>query len=259
LQQAGSATPGELALWFAEGNQAVLAQKKHHPTAGGVVELARMQGIAERIDDLADALLSALRTAPAAARPTVVNRIREAIKEAQQYDTDAPMALETPDQLTDILSLATTLQKYDFGPHKVHSAALALQKALQGIKAYGENDRPWVAYDRRWNFSAPALAMNIFLPDPLLQGLWDWRSPFYLNVNPDPTLPLLQPLVIDFLKVTDWVDFIIEYHKETRFVGLLPAAIPEFPVFNARFEPPRRPDKPCDDSIPEGGKGAAAR
>jgi len=29
-----------------------------------------------------------------------------------------------------------------------------------------------------------ALAMNIFLPDPGLQGVWDWRSPYYLERVP---------------------------------------------------------------------------
>jgi hypothetical protein len=261
LRSATSATAGQLARWFAAENQAALALKQNHPTAGGVVQLARMQEITERIDDLADALLSALRTATAGARPAVVSKIRHAIMKAQQYDTDAPMELETPDQLTDIHSLATALLQFDFGPHKVHSAATALQAALQGIKAYGDNDRPWVAYDQRWNFSAPTLAMNIFLPDPLLHGLWDWRSPYYLNVNPDPSLPRIQPQVIDFLKVTDWVDFIIEYHKDTRFRGLLPAVIPQYPVFNPHFEPPRKPDDPCRDEkdTKGGGQGAAAR
>ena len=57
----------------------------------------------------------------------------------------------------------------------------------------------------------------------------------------------MQPHIIDFVKVTDWVDFIIEYHKDVPFVGLLPAEIPEFPVFNANFEPPRpQPGKPND-------------
>ena len=39
----------------------------------------------------------------------------------------------------------------------------------------------------------------------------------------------MQPQVIDFLKTTAWVQFIIEYHKDVPFVGILPAAIPELP------------------------------
>ncbi|MED5620951.1 clostripain-related cysteine peptidase [Ideonella sp. BN130291] len=255
LAQAGSASAEQLAKWFADENHAALAAKGNHPTAGGVVQLTRMQEIAERIDDLADALLSALRTATGTARPAVVSKIRHAILKAQQFDTEATMELEAPDELTDILSFATALLAFDFGPHKVHSAALALQQALKGIKRYGDNDAPWPAPTERWDFSSPALAMNIFLPDPTLSGLWDWRSPYYLEVNPDPTLPRVQPNIIEFLKVTDWVDFIIEYHKEAKFIGLLPAMIPEFPVFNAKYEPPRKGDTPrgddgCNGSTP---------
>jgi hypothetical protein len=88
------------------------------------------------------------------------------------------------------------------------------------------------------------LAMNIFLPDPALQGLWDWRAPFYLEVNPDPTRPRIQPHIIDFVKVTDWVDFIIEYHKDVAFNALLPALLPVFPTFNAAFKPQRVPTTP---------------
>jgi len=69
--------------------------------------------------------------------------------------------------------------------------------------------------------------MNILCPDPLLAGLWDWRSPFYLQKAPQPA----QPHVIPFLSGTAWVDFIVEYHRDTKFVGLRPAAIPDYPVF----------------------------
>jgi len=252
LRQKGHATSQELATWFAEGNHAILAAKGNHPTLGCAVRLARMHAISECIDDLSDALLDALRSATSATeRQVVVQRIRNAIIVAQQFDTEAGFALETPDELTDIYSFASALLRFEFKPHPVHPAARALQDALQGIKVYGDNDAPWVAAGTnvRWNFTSPRLAMNIFLPDPLLRGLWDWRSPFYLEVNPDPTLPPVQPHVIDFVKVTDWVDFLIEYHREAAFVRLLPAAIPEYPVFNPNFVPP----KPCDDGKPSPG------
>jgi hypothetical protein len=90
----------------------------------------------------------------------------------------------------------------------------------------------------KWDFSSPSLAMNIFLPDPVLRGLWDWRSPFYLQVKQDPAAPLVQPQVIDFLKTTAWVQFIIEYHKDVPFVGILPAAIPDYPIFNRKHTLP---------------------
>jgi len=243
LALAGSASGEQLAAWFSDANRAFLAAKGNHPTTGGVVKLARLHDIAERIDDLADALLSALRSASPAARPAVVSRIRDAIIVAQQYDTEATQQLEAPDELTDIASFAAALAGFDFGPHKVHAAAQALRAALAGIKRYGETDSPWTDPGTVWDFSERTLAMNIFLPDPLLRGLWDWRSPFYLDVNPDPSRPRVQPRIIEFLKVTDWVDFLIEYHKETPFVGLLPAAIPEFPVFNRSY----RRDEPKND------------
>lgn len=251
LAQQGTASAQDLAHWFAEANRQILDTKGNHPTLGCVVRLARMHAIAECVDDLADALLAALRgAATPQARQTVVQRIRSAIVLAQQFDTDSSFRLETPDQLTDLFSFANALLGFDFRPHPVHPAARALKDALQGIKAYGSTDQPWVAAGTgiTWNFSSPYLAMNIFLPDPLLRGFWDWRSPFYLDVNPDPTLPPVQPAIIDFVKVTDWVDFIIEYHKDSKeWVRLLPAAIPEFPVFNAKFDPKAVPPRGGDN------------
>ncbi|MCW5667209.1 MAG: hypothetical protein KIT35_25510 [Piscinibacter sp.] len=252
LRQQGSATAQQLALWFAEGNHAILQAKGNHPTAGCVVRLARMGAIAERVDDLADALLAAMRSAPGAEqRKVVVQRIMNAIILAQQYDTESGFSLETPDQLTDLYSFASQLLKFDFRPHPVHPACRALQDALKGIKVYGDADQPWVADGTgiTWNFGSPLLAMNIFLPDPLLRGVWDWRSPFYLDVNPDPARPPVQPHIIEFVKVTDWVDFLIEYHRDSpldgSYVRLLPAAIPEFPVFNASFKPSQKvPGRP---------------
>lgn len=254
LVQQGTSTAKELAHAFAKGNQKILEAKGNHPTIGCAVRLERMKDVTERLDDLADALLAALRTPPphSQARQLVVQAIGKAILEAQQYDTEAGYLLEAPDQLTDLASFAAALLNQDFRPHPVHAAAKALRDALQGIKVYGSTDMPWVAAGSGivWDFASDALAMNIFLPDPLLRGLWDWRSPFYLDINPDPNKPRVQPHIIDFVKVTDWVDFIIEYHKESReWVRLLPAAIPEFPVFNASFDPkkvppPGGPDKP---------------
>ncbi len=263
LRTQGNATSGEVATWFAEGNRDVLAAKGNHPTAGCVVHLADMLTITEKIDDLADALLAALRNAPN--RTQIVTNIRDAIIEAQQFDTTAgDFVLETPDELTDIRSFAQALKNFDFGGFGVHEAAQGVLDVTRGIKRYGERDRPWVNTGVVWDFQGE-LAMNIFLPDPLLQGLWDWRSPFYLEVNPDLSKPRVQPGIIDFVQVTDWVDFIVEYHKTDingkflAFNGLRPATIPEFPVFNARFEPNKnRPGhggytgKPDDDPKPNG-------
>ncbi|BCX05208.1 MAG: hypothetical protein KatS3mg053_3146 [Candidatus Roseilinea sp.] len=244
LKKQKATLPVELARWFAEENHAVLAAKGNHPTAGGVVELACMHEIVERIDDLADALLVSLRNASGAARARVADDIQAAIVKAQQYDTThSDFTLEAPDEMTDLRSLAAALDDPKYAAFGVQAAARALWQATDGIKAYGDADRPWVNFDAVWDFRGD-LAMNIFLPDPLRKGLWDWRSPYYLDVNPDPSKPRVQPHIIDFVKITDWVDFIIEYHKDTPFVGLLPAQIPDFPAFNAKFEPPRKPDRP---------------
>ncbi len=266
VAQQGATTSKDLARAFAKGNEKILEAKGNHPTIGCAVRLERMKDITERLDDLADALLAALRTpAPQSqARRDVVAKIMDAVIQAQQYDTEAGYRLEAPDQLTDLASFAEALLDFDFRPHPVHSAAKALRDALVGIKVYGSpEEQPWVAAGTSvtWNFSADALAMNIFLPDPLLRGLWDWRSPFYLDINPNPNKPKVQPHIIDFVKVTDWVDFIIEYHKESQeWVRLLPARIPEFPVFNASFDPKKFPPPPCGGDKPRrrpGAKGVA--
>jgi hypothetical protein len=247
LKKKKTATAAEVARWFAEENQAALLPKGNHPTAGGTVELARMHDIVEKVDDLADALLASLRNTSGAQREQTANDIQDAIVKAQQYDTThGDFTLETPDEMTDLRSLAAALNDPKYAAFGVQAASEALFKATEDIKVYGDDDRPWVNVNAEWDFRGD-LAMNIFLPDPLRKGLWDWRSPYYLDVNPDPAKPRVQPHIIDFVKVTDWVDFIIEYHKDVPFVGLLPARIPDFPAFNATFEPPRpRPNDPGD-------------
>jgi hypothetical protein len=246
LAQRGSASSGEVAKWLADANHAVLAVKGNHPTAGGVIRLAKMQEVVERIDDLADALLAVLRNA-ANFKSVAESKIKPAIMKAQRYDATRDFDFETPDELTDIRSFAQALLDQDFDPpFDVHTPARALLTATEGIKVYGDPPgHPWMEPAATWDFSGD-LALNIFLPDPLRKGWWDWRSPFYLDVNPDPNRPRLQPNVIDFVKATDWVDFIIEYHRDLEFKGLLPASIPEFPVFNPKSEP--RPwGKPAND------------
>lgn len=238
LKLAGSASTQQLAQWFAQGNAALLASKSHHPSTGGVVQLSRLPLIATRIDALAKALTIALSTATAATRPGVVARIRQAIQRAQQYDTLSTQKLEVPDELTDIRSLATELLAFPANAVQVQKAAKDLLTATQAIKVYGAKDTPWTAPAVLWDFSRPDLAMNILCPDPGLSGLWDWRSPFYLQPDADLAVPPVQPHVIDFLKNTAWVEFIIEYHKDVPFKGIRPAATPEFPVFNRKHTLP---------------------
>jgi hypothetical protein len=240
LAAVGSATSEQLAKWFAAENHRVLAEAGHEPTVAGTVDLARMHEIAEKVDGLSDALLAALRKASPAERPVVVSKIQQAIVASQQYDSRADNQLDAPDELTDLDSLASELMKVDFGHGRIAATAEALRTALSGIKQYGDEGSPWMAPGAVWDFSSKNLAMNIFLPDPMLNGLWDWRSQYYLNVNPDPTKPQVQRHVIDFLKETDWVDFLIEYHKDTPFIGLLPAVMPDMPLLHSKVDPRRR-------------------
>ena len=263
LKNQGTATPGELASWFALENGAFLAAKKHHPTVGCSVDLRRMQQIADRVDGLSDALLAALHVPSDAQRDSVVESIKQAIIRAQQLDTGGNMELETPDQMTDLLSFAHELQAENFGPFKVVEMAAALEESLDldlnrqpaPIKQYGARDQPWTLPPALWDFSSSRLAMSIFLPDPLNEGLWDWRSPYYMSVTPTP----VQPNVIDFLQVTNWVDFLVEYHRKAPFVGILPAVIPEYPVFNKDSDELEYPDPsyPCrPGKTPRGMKGS---
>lgn len=240
LRDAGHATALELGKWFAIENHRVLRAAGHEPTVAGTIALARLPEIARRVDELSDALLAALRGASAEERPEVVARIRRAIVAAQQYDSDGDDVLAAPDELTDLDSFAAALLKTDFGLPRVAAAADSLQAALAHVRQYGDDARPWMDADTRFDFSSRELAMSIFLPDPLLDGLWDWRSQYYLNVNPDPSRPRVQRHVIDFLKETDWVDFLLEYHRDTPLVGLRPARLPRTPLLHARDDPRRR-------------------
>jgi hypothetical protein len=247
LQSAGSATAAQLATWFAEENHSALLARPRHPTVGGVVALSRMEGIADGVDRLSDALLKALQSATPAERPKVIAMIQKAIVDAQQYDSEPGWDLETPDQLTDLCSLAAVLQKQAVGYPAIQSEAAYLVKLLSGIKAYGDNDVPWLdGTDKiRWDFRADTLAMNIFLPDPMRDGVWDWRSTYYVEVNPESDPPL-QRGVIDFLKNTTWVDFLVEYHKEVPFRSFHLGSIPPLPGFNPRAEPAPEGEDGCN-------------
>jgi hypothetical protein len=70
-----------------------------------------------------------------------------------------------------------------------------LASLLKDIKQYGDKGMPWMADEPHegqyvWDFTEPTLAMNIFLPDPLREGQWDWRSNYYIDTDPQP-FPLL--------------------------------------------------------------------
>ncbi|HEX7686095.1 MAG TPA: hypothetical protein VF453_00250 [Burkholderiaceae bacterium] len=240
LAEAGGASALELAKWFADENHRVLHAAGHEPTVAGTVALERMQAVAAGVDALSDALLEALRGAPAGGRHAVVDAIRDAIVAAQQYDSNGDDELDAPDELTDLDSLAAEFSRADFGDARVRAAAKALHEALADIKQYGDTGSPWMAPGVHWDFASENLAMNIFLPDPLLDGVWDWRSQYYLSINPDTTRPQPQRHVIDFLKETDWGDFLLEYHRDTPLVGVRTAKPPRAPVLHTRADPRRR-------------------
>lgn len=231
-----SANAEALAGWFADHNRLAASAQPNHPTIGSVVNLERMGGIANAVDALSDALLDWLRGTPESQQEAVRMRMQGAFTNAQQYDSRQPLRLDTPDELTDLSSLAQQFACQLGVPTAVRAAGAALLESLKGIRRYGDNDVPWMNLDARWDFSSEALSMNIFLPDPLRSGLWDWRASYYLDVNPPPDS--VQPKVIDFLKSTNWAEFLIEYHKQTRFKGFLPPTLPVFPVFNVEWKPP---------------------
>jgi hypothetical protein len=260
LRQAGVATRETLAHWFADENGQMLRAKGNHPTIGSVVRLSRLREIAQCVDALASALITALRPANAAQRPAVLAKVQAAVTQAQKYDTVPGYALASPDQVSDLGSFATELLKHDFGSVPVHAAATALRNALSGVKRYGDADRPWVDMSTTYDFSDASLAMNVFMPDPDRKGVWDWRSPFYMAAKLPPGSPNREARPIDFLTGTHWIDFIDEYHKDLNVFALLPALAPRFPVFNQRFDPknPGGPGngQPAGPKNPDGSSDA---
>ncbi len=251
LRQAGSATAEQLAQWFAAENAAGLRAKGNHPTVGATVRLSRMKVIGAAVDALGTALTKALQ----ADRPAALPRIQDAIRRARHYDTEGDYGLAVPDQTTDLGSLAAQLQAaYPSGP--VHAAATATEAALKGVWQYGDFDRPYMKETEIWDFRDPRLGMSILLPDPGRQGRWDWRSPYYLAGKADPSAPPAHrhqiPFLTDRPQRPPWVQFIVEYHRDVPFVGLLRAKPLQFPVFDARFKPKYPP--PTDKRPPDDGK-----
>jgi hypothetical protein len=237
----GPRTRHGLAKWFANANHDMLERKGNHPTVGSVIRLAGVNTVARRLDALARKLTALLQVPDRVIRRDVLEKIRAAARAAQQYDTVPGFALGMPDQMTDVASLADALAQQPFADASVRPLAQALLASLAGVKEYGDDDAPWMDLGVRWDFASKPLAMNVFFPDPGLQGVWDWRSPYYLERNPAPGLPPIQPHVIRFLRQTRWIEFIDEYHRRVRFVGLLPALAPIFPLFQRRFDP-KNPD-----------------
>ena len=238
LRLHGPVTAEVFGRWFAEANHAPLAAKGFHPGVGASLPLKRVRKVAEALEAMARALTAALRADRATHHP----RIRQGIIDALQYDSNGDFHLDVPDQQTDLGTWAEQLQAaYPTGD--VHDAAAALQAALKGAQVYGDADSPHMDTTQHWDFSDAAVAMNILLPDPDCRGLSDWRTPYYMLGTVDPTrAPALKaqiPLLADRAGTrAPWPEFLVEYHKDTPFVGLLRIPPFVFPRFEHKFEPP---------------------
>ena len=255
LRQARSATAEELAQWFAAANDQLLAAKGNHPTIGATLHLARMKQLASAVERMAAELTAALQPANPADRPPALARIKAAIAAALQYDTQGDYGLDVPDQATDLGSLAVQLQR-QFPAGLVHDAAVAVETALIGVWQYGAFEHPHVDEAQTWDFRDNRLGISILLPDPALEGLWDWRSPYYMAGAVDPAKPPALKAQIPFLADrpggvrAPWPAFVQEYHRDVPFVGLLRIRPPEFPLFDAEFKPKYPP--------PDDGDGGGA-
>jgi hypothetical protein len=253
LRQAGSASAEQLAQWFADANHAVLHAKGNHPTVGATIRLSRVNGLAAAVDTLALALVAALRPADPNDRPDALARIQAAVTGATQFDTDGNFDLEVPDQATDLGTLAGRLQSA-FVAGAVHAAAVAVQNALVGVWQYGDFEHPHVDETKTWDFRDQRLGISILLPDPTLEGHWDWRSPYYMTGTVDPARPPALKHQIPFLadrkdgSRAPWALFIEEYHRDVTFRSLKRAQPPVFPIFDAKFKPKYPPprDEPKD-------------
>ncbi len=252
-----AATAEDIARWFAAENAAALRAKGNHPTIGASLRLSQVKRVTAALDDLSAALVAALRPANPADRPAVRQRVHDAIADAQQYDTEGDYVLDVPDQATDLGSFAVRLQSR-FGNGPVFDAAVKLQASIKGLWQYGDFERPWVDENQVWDFRDQRMGLGALLPDPTLEGRWDWRSPYYLAGRVDPNQPPAHKHQIPFLSERaggvrpPWVEFIVEYHRDVPFVGLLRAKAPQFPRFNRDFKPELPP--PSDDSG-QGGYG----
>jgi len=257
LRQAGSATREQLARWFAHENGCLLKAKGNHPIIGATVRLQNLRapgGVAARLATLSQRLTAALRSSSEVATREA---IKLAARDAQHYDTVPGYELKVPDQFVDLGSFARALgQRFAATAPDIATAANAVKDAVTGAWEWGDNDWPWMGHDPalRYDFSDKLLGLNIFFPDPVLDGIWDWRSPYYLSGTVDPAKPPAHRHVIPFLadvagKAPAWVEFILEYHRKTQLKGFFTPQPFVFPAFNREYDP--KPD--LDPKNPTGG------
>lgn len=247
----GTGSAADLAALFVTVNGELLDHKGHHPLVGAMVPLARFGAISRAVDRLARELVDAMR-----ANGTVRLDIRDVAAGALQYDTDQDYDLEVPDQTIDLGGFARALLNApQFATRTdVLKAAKDVLKAIDGLHRHGSDDDPYMNRGNRWNFSDPDLALSLFFPDPRLEGLWDWRSPFYMAGEVKPDEPPALRAQIDFLRNrpggrrAPWAEFIEVYHEGVKFTRFLPVKELVFPKFDARYDPKKdqtpNPDNP---------------
>lgn len=246
----GGGSAARLASLFVTVNGELLDHKGHHPLVGAMVPLTRMPDLTRAIDRLAGALTQAMIDDPAP--PQVRHQIRDAVAATLQYDSDQNLALEVPDQVMDLGGFARRLRADpNFAARAdVLAGADAVLKAVKGLHRHGSDDDPYMNRGNRWNFKDPDLGLSIFFPDPLLQGTWDWRSPYYMAGEVKPDEPPAQRQQIDFLRLraggqrAPWVAFIAKYHEGVPFKRFLPVRELLFPAFEADYQDPGPDDKP---------------
>lgn len=250
LQSQRVATAEALARRFAEANRDTIHREPNQPSIGSTIRLRVMKRVASAINRMAKSLVDDLRAPLVADREAARSAVRAAAIASQHYDTAPGFALGVPDQFMDLASFASALGT-SYPGHAVRTEAKVLEKALEGMRVYGDKDRPYLDPSVEWDFSDERLGLNVFFPDPDLRGLWDWRSPYYLSGRVDPQKPPAHRHVIPFLtdragKRPPWVEFIIAYHETTPFRALLAPKPFFFPLAGGvkGYEPPPTPPDP---------------
>lgn len=267
LRRKGPVPALTLARWFAEENHRPLAAKGNHPGVGAAVALSRVCRLADAVDRMARALTAALRDDRAANFPL----IQGAIVDALQYDSQGDFHLDVPDQATDLGTWAGRLmQRFPVGD-AVHVAAQKVLALLKGVQVYGDKDAPRMAMGELWDFSDRRVAVSILLPDPLANGLLDWRAPYYMKGKVDPATPPSLKAQIPFLAdrpdgtQAPWPEFLREFHNVDPLPPIRLLRIPpfRFPIFDIEFKPD--PDGtpgttgPADGPGQDGPKGGRGR
>jgi hypothetical protein len=228
-----------LARWFAEENRRPLAAQGNHPGVGAAIALSRVRRLAGAVNVLAKALTKSLRTDRATHFPLIQSSIADAV----QYDTQGDYRLDVPDQATDLGTWAGQLMKRYPAADPIHGAARDVLSWLKGVQVYGDKDVPRMAPGELWDFSDARIAVSILLPDPMADGLMDWRAPYYMVGKVDPSKPPALKAQVPFLAdhpdgtQAPWPEFLDEYHRVDPLPPVRLLRIPPFvfPVFDDKY------------------------